>query len=144
AAADVRVAERGRGGASNVTPLTRYRAVTPERPTPVLRLPGQIVTPYPAGAFVNATVLAVPSEKLPEIRGWRSDFSSLTEQEIAERLRPAPVALHGPVIDGSRLRVWARAKTDYPRIVVVHLLEPGQNFAAIGVGLAANRWHLLS
>ena len=138
-----RVVERGRGNQPNVTPLTRYRAITSERPTPVVRLQGDVVEAYPAGARKQITLLALPAASMPRVLGWRRGFSALTTAEISRRLRPEPVQLTGPRIDGAELRVWARSETDYPRLIVLHLLRPGGDFVHLRLGRVWRRWQLL-
>jgi hypothetical protein len=145
AGASWRVVERGPARQPNVTPLTRYARVSTEKPTPVVRIGGDVAAAYPEGARLPVTVLAVPSARLPKVLGWRRDFSALTPDEIGRRLRPQPVRLAGPQLadDASELRVWARSKTDYPRIVVLHLLRPGGDFAHVRFGVARRRWRRL-
>jgi hypothetical protein len=104
--------------------------------TPVLRLR----TP-------RADVLAVPAPTIPNLVGWRADFSGLSRAQIAERLRPRPVHLAGPRIAGDTraLRLWARATAGYPRIVVAHLLAAGgRRFIDVRVGVADRRWRRLT
>jgi hypothetical protein len=81
-----------------------------------------------------------------ELLGWRDGFSSLSRSEIAHRLRPRPVRLTGPHVakDADELRVWARSETDYPRMIVLHLLLPGQSFAHVRLGVVWRRWRLLT
>jgi hypothetical protein len=146
AGAPWRVVEHGRGHEPDVTPLTRFARLTSERPTPVLRLDGNVVEAYPEGARLPIRVLAVPAARLRELLGWRENFSSLSPSEIAHRLRPRPVRLTGPRLgkDAEALRVWARSKTDYPRMIVLHLLLPGQNFAHVRLGVVWRHWRLLT
>jgi len=143
AGATWRVIERGRARQPNVTPLTRYARASTERPTPVVRIAADVAAAYPEGARLPVTVLALPSARLPDVLGWRRNFSALTPDEIGRRLRPQPVRLAGPQLAGDALRVWARAKTDYPRIVVLHVLRPGGDFAHVRLGVATRRWRLL-
>jgi hypothetical protein len=144
AGAPWRVVEHGRAHQADVTPLTRFARLTGERPTPVLRLDGDVVEAQ--GARQRVRVLAVPAARLRELLGWRENFSSLSPSDIAARLRPRPVRLTGPRLakDADELRVWARAQTDYRRLIVLHLLLPGQNFADVRLGVASRRWRLLT
>src|SRR5439155_5805141 len=96
AGAPWRVVERGRARQPNVTPLTRYAHVSKEKPTPVVRVGGDVVAAYPEGARLPVTALALPSSRLPDVLGWRRDFSALTPDEIGRSLRPQPVQLSGP------------------------------------------------
>jgi hypothetical protein len=140
-----RIVERGRAHQPDVTPVTRFARLTSERPTPVLRLDGEVVEAYPEGGTLPVRVLAVPAARLRQLFGWRENFSSRSMSDIADRLRPRPVHLTGPRLarDANELRVWARAQTDYPRRIVLHLLLPGQNFAQVRLGVVWRRWRLL-
>jgi hypothetical protein len=145
AGAPWRVLESGRTRQPDVTPLTRFARVTSERPTPVLRLDGDVTSTSAQGAQVPVRVLAVPAARLRGLIGWRRSFSSLSLDEIARKLRPRPVGLAGPRLatDVDRLRVWARSQTDYPRMIVLHLLLPGESFAHIRLGVVWRRWQRL-
>jgi hypothetical protein len=129
----------------DVTPLTRFARVTGEKTTPVLRLGGAVEDVQPASDLLATRVLALAAERLPDVLGWRDGFSELSRAEIARRLRPAPVRLGGPRLaaDVREVRVWARAQTDYPRDIVLHLLAPGQRFADVRLGRVWRRWQLL-
>jgi hypothetical protein len=113
--------------------------------TPALRLDGAVNETYPSGAQLAVRVLALPAARLPDVLGWRGDFSSLSRGEVARRLRPAPVRLTGPRLapDATVIRVWARAQTDYPRRIVLHFLLPDQRFALVVLGEVFHRWQLL-
>jgi hypothetical protein len=145
AGAPWRIVERGRARQPNVTPLTRYSRISTEKPTPVVRVGGDVVAAYPEGARLPVTVLALPTARLREVLGWRRDFSAVTPLELGRRLRPQPVRLAGPQLaaGADKLRVWARSQTDYPRLVVLHLLRPGGDFAHVRFGIASRRWRLL-
>jgi len=132
-----RVVERGAGPAastSDVTPLTRFAAASRERPTPVFRLDGTVVAAR--SSLLPVRVLALPAARIPDLRGWRDDLVGFPRAEVERRLRPWPVRLAGPKLapDAQGLRVWARAKTDFPRIVVLHFLLPGQSFEHVRLG----------
>ncbi|HEY3184081.1 MAG TPA: hypothetical protein VGJ77_14665 [Gaiellaceae bacterium] len=126
--------------AGDVTPLTRFAA-----PTPALRLDGDVLQAYPRGGQVPVRVLALPARRLPQLLGWRGGFARTSRGELASRLRPQPVRLHGPPLarDARALRAWARVRAGEPRIVVAHLLLPGQRFAHVVLGVATRRWRLL-
>lgn len=145
AGAGLRVVERGRGRQPDVTPLTRFARVTSEPATAVLRLDGELADPDPRSARVALRVLGLPAARVPELLGWRPGFSRLSRETIARRLRPTPVRLHGPRLgaDVRALRVWARSRSDSPRLLVFHFLLPGQDFAHVAVGLVGRRWRLL-
>ena len=126
----------------------RFTVGTPSRVlartdgTPALRLDGAVREAYPSGAQLAVRVLALPAAAVPRALGWRDSFSALTRPEIARRLRPAPVRLAGPALapDVRALRVWARSRTDYPRVVVLHFLLPDQRFARVELGVVFRRW----
>jgi hypothetical protein len=123
----------------------RWRTVGPARGgTPAIRLEGAIRVPQ--GNDIPVRVLAVPASRIPAVYGWRDDFSTMTRDDIAQRLRPTKVRLTGPALarDATQLRVYARAKTDFPRAIVLYFLLPRQRFAQITIGLAWHRWRLLS
>src|SRR5207249_2690142 len=120
AGAEWRVSERGRHNSLDVTPLTRFRRVSAEQPTPTLRLNGTVEDVATESGTVAATVVAFPAGKVARLRGWRNDFSALSRAELAQRLRPSPVHMSGLRLsaDARRLRVRARGQTDYPRRLV--------------------------
>ena len=140
-----RVAERGRAREAGVTPLTQFANLTSERPTPAVRLDGNVVDVSRQGGIPSVRVLAVPAASLQHVLGWRDNFSSLSPAQIAARLRPNPIRLRGPRLATTTdaLRVWARSQTDYPRMIVLHLLLPGQNFAALRLGVVWRHWQRL-
>ncbi len=151
AGAQWRIAEHAPGrssGSGDATPLTRYRLPTRERPTPVLRLSSSLVDPARAAGEAQAVELVgLPTGRLGEVLGWRPGFSKLSRAALAARLRPRPVSLRGPGLahDGRSLRVWVRAVTERPRLVVVHLLQPAeQRFGFIRLGAADRRWRRLT
>jgi hypothetical protein len=128
----------GRG--DDVTPLSRFAAIRSEPPTPAVRLDAELVQ---ANTQEPLTVLALPAARITRLLGWRRDFSRLAPGVIARKLRPHTVTLRGPRLDGSAIRVWARAQTDYPRIVVLHLLRPGQDFVHLRLGVVWRHWRRL-
>ena len=111
---------------------------------PALRLDGA-VNETSSGSQLPVRVLALPSASLPRVLGWRDDFADASRTELAHRLRPAPVRLTGLTLapDASELRVWARAKTDYPRTILLHLMLPSQHFVEIELGTVFHHWELL-
>jgi hypothetical protein len=120
-------------------------AVGFERSAPALRLDGAVNEAYPSGAQLPVRVLALPAARIAEVAGWRSSFSDLSRSEIARRLRPTPVRLTGPALarDARALRVWGRAQTDYPRLIVLHFLLPNQRFVHLRLGQVWRHWQLL-
>jgi hypothetical protein len=140
-----RVVERSaEGGAQpDATPLTRFARIAVERPKPVLRLSGGLREAPGASGELRVEVLALPAPRLPELLGWRESFSPLTRAEIARKLRPKPVRLEGPRIapDARALRVWVRAKSQVPRLAVLHFLRPeAQRFESLLLGRVAPEW----
>jgi hypothetical protein len=133
--------------ATDVTPLTRYRSVTDERPTPVLRLPTRLAEPDAAGSELTVEVLGVPASRITALEGWRDSFSSVRRDELAQRLHPRPMGLRGPAVpvDATALRVSARADTVFPRIAVAHFLLPReQRFRPVVLGFLRDNWRPLS
>jgi hypothetical protein len=143
--ADFAVGARWRTSGGDVAPLTRLARAGSERPTPGLRLDGGILPTLPSAAELPVQLVGVAAARLEDLRGWRRGFSKLSRAEIAHRLRPRPIRLHGPTIaaDATALRVWARADTDRERILVLHLLLPGQTFAHVPVGAVWKSWQRL-
>ena len=115
------------------------------RATPSLRLGGAVEDVEPASDLLAVRVLGLPANRIDRVLGWRDDFSSLSRTQIARRLRPSPVKLAGPALapDIDALRVRARAQTDYPREIVLHLLAPGQRFVDVSLGKVWRRWRQL-
>jgi hypothetical protein len=115
------------------------------RPAPVIRISGDVQNGFPEGSQRPVEVLALPASQVPHVLGWRSGFSALSRNQIAQRLRPHPISLGGPAIapDAREIRVWARAQTDFPRGVVLDLLRPDQRFAQLSLGIVGRRWRLL-
>jgi hypothetical protein len=64
------------------------------------------------GLPVAATVLGVPASAIRAIRGWRSDFASVSQDELAHTVRPSrPPALHGAVLPAAARSVSVRVTT---------------------------------
>jgi hypothetical protein len=124
--------------------LTRYAAVSDESPTPVLRFAATIVDPVTQDQR-PLELIGLPAAKLPEVTGFRGDFSAATLRVIAGRLNLGATHLSGPLLagDARAVRIWARSETPYPRLVVLHLLLPGQQFAYLRVGTAGRSWQRL-
>src|SRR5438270_685595 len=112
---------------------------------PALRFQADVAPALPSSSDLPVALLGVGAGRLPEVRGWRAGFSPLARSEIAHRLRPRPIELRGPkpAEDATALRVWIRADTQYPRIVVLHLLLRGRTFAHVRAGVAWTRWRRL-
>ncbi|HZC29304.1 MAG TPA: hypothetical protein VE269_06155, partial [Gaiellaceae bacterium] len=122
------------------------RNVSLVRAVPAIRLTGDVNETDPAGQQLQLRVLGIPARAIPRVHGWRDSFAGLSRAQIAHRLRPAPVRLTGPALarDVRSLRVWARSQTDFPRLVILHLLLPNQRFAQVRLGPVWKRWQLLS
>lgn len=139
-----RVIERGDFGATNVSPLTRFAAVSSETPTPVLRLRA---IPRETGRLAERelAVLAVPTSAIPKIGGWRDSFSDLSMIAVAERLSARRASLRGPIVPAgaTAIRVWAQGRTDIPRTAELSLLLPGQRFERFPLGSLERSWRLL-
>ena len=141
-----RVLERGpQRDVTDVTPLTRFRRVSREPPTPVLRLAAELRNVNPALEPLPVQVVGIPADRIASVRGWRDDFSPLSRAEMAQRLRPRPLRLRGPPVgpDADAVRLWARSDTEAPRIAVLHFLLPGQRFGYLRLGLLDTRWRRL-
>jgi hypothetical protein len=112
---------------------------------PLLRLDGRVEDAAARLSPVPATVLGAPASSIPRLRGWRGNFSSLSLEQIARRVRPRPVAMRGLPLarDAREVRVWARGRTDYARRLVLHVLQPDQTFAHVVVGFISRRRSLL-
>jgi hypothetical protein len=135
-------------GFPDVTPLTRYARASAEPPTPVLRVIGRLRERFVPGASRSVAVLALPSERIPSLLGWRESFSSLTAAEIAARLRPRSVRLSGVKVapNSYALRVWAHGQRGRPpRLGVLHFLFPKeQRFGQLSLGIIPRHWSLMS
>ncbi|MDQ3858883.1 MAG: hypothetical protein M3327_10635, partial [Actinomycetota bacterium] len=135
-------------GDFDVTPLTRFAAASDEPPTPILRLKARVQEASVAGQDLEVEVLGIPAERIPELRGWRDSFSTLTRREIASRLRPQPLRLKGPRLgrDTAAIRFWAWSGAERERFVVFHFLRPkDQRFVFLRGGtLARGRWQRLT
>jgi hypothetical protein len=123
----------------SVAPLTRFSALTPQSPTPVLRLPGLDITQDPASA-PSLEVLGIPHDRLPAVLGWQRGYSASSPAELGRRLSSPAARLRGPALsDGAReIRTWAKAPV--PRTMTLWLLEPGQRFRALPGAMVSMRW----
>jgi hypothetical protein len=101
--------------------LARYRALAPGVGAwPILRQVADAAGTR--GAPLTPTVLGVPSDALPLLHGWRSDFSPRSPAELAQLLRPRTgVALAGASIPrtATRLRLPARTTGTAVQLVLV-------------------------
>jgi hypothetical protein len=99
----------------DAAPLRSYDRLGPgDRAFPILRQVGSV--PGQGSAAASPAVLGVPAEAISSLH-WRSDFSSLSREQIAERL-----AVHGTVrLRGVRLPSSTRTLTLPVRIEGVAL-----------------------
>jgi hypothetical protein len=147
AGAQWRVVERSAAedvSAPDVTPLSRFADASRERPTPVFRLEGRVRERFAAGATLPVEILALPSERIPSLSGWRNGFSSSSRSELAKRLQAEPVELRGIEVapNATALRVWVRShRTRPPRLATLHFLLPEeQRFAHLQLGVTGPEW----
>jgi hypothetical protein len=144
AGASWRVTERGARppATASVAPLTRYRRITREQPTPVLRLSAALDATG-ASTAADIQVLGIPGERLREIKGWRADFSDASLAAVGRTLARERRPLRGPRLDPSAtaIRMWARSPS--ANAVLLRVVAPGQAFAEIPVGSAGPAWHHL-
>jgi ABC-type antimicrobial peptide transport system permease subunit len=103
-------------------PLPRFRALADS--IPVLRLSGNVGR---LEGSPGLTLLGIPADDIPKLR-WRSDYSSLSRDEIADRLRPAgDVSVQGVRLppDVRRLVLPFRAHGDELAVRAVVLTRSG-------------------
>jgi len=95
-----------------VAPVDRFRSLSSDvRAIPVVRLPGNVRRLETSRGF---TLLGLPAQDLTAL-SWRGDYSSLSQDELARRLRPArSVAPNGVRLpaEGKRLELPLRARGD--------------------------------
>jgi hypothetical protein len=134
---------------NDVLPLTRYARVSGESPSPVLRMSvqQQNVSTRFNQAGVPMTLLALPADKLPDVRGWRSDFTHLPRSTLSHLLAPRPVALGGPKASrqATALRLWVKGR-GFPTQVVLWLQRPSQETEILTfprIVPPSGRWTLL-
>jgi hypothetical protein len=90
----------------HAAPLRRYEALGG---LPVLRRSADVTR------LGGATLLGIPADAVPRVLGFRGDFSSLSQDELARRLRPSrPGDLHGVRVppDARRLVLPVRVYGD--------------------------------
>jgi hypothetical protein len=112
--------------------IDRFRSIAPGvRPIPVVRLSGNVRRLETSQGF---TLLGLPAPALPEL-SWRSDYSSLSQEELARRLRlPGSVALRGVrlPLSGKRLELPVRAHGDELAVRAIVVTRDG---SARGIAL---------
>jgi hypothetical protein len=110
-------------------PVARFAKVG--HPIPVLRLSGNVRR---LEGSPGLTALGIPADDIPRLR-WRSDYSSLSQAEIARRLEPArDVSLRGVRLpdDARRLVLPLRARGDELAVRAVVVTRDG---GAVGLRL---------
>ena len=118
-------------------PLARFEKVA--HPIPVLRLSGNVSR---LEGSPGLTVLGIPAGDIPRIR-WRSDYSSLSQQEIANRLRPrSNASLEGVRLPATatRLTLPVRANGDP---LSVRALVATRSGGGVGIDLGTTASKLL-
>jgi len=115
-------------------PLSAYRGVAPGTlAAPVVRLGATAPAP---GQPAQATVLGVPAGAISSIRSWRGDFASVSQAEVAHRLRPArPAALNGaPLPQGASAVSLAVATAGRPVNLALAIETPRGDFDNVPLG----------
>ena len=135
----------------DLTRLIRVREAAPPerlaelggsvRVEPILRLSGNVSR---TGGRTGISVLGIDSDTLPVLNRWRSDFSALSQQELAARIQPSgDAAARGPVLpeDATALELPAQG----PAVILIASVEnPGGDFTQLELGQAAREDGVLS
>jgi hypothetical protein len=130
-------------GQTDVTPLSRYKSITSERPTPALRLQASVVEATVAGDELPVEVLGLPAASVHKLVGWKTSFSDLGPGEVGEVLTPHRRGFGGlRLARGARdLRAWMRSDAQLTRFVVLHFFVPDrQAFVHLRGGTLSRRW----
>ena len=143
AGATWRTSERSGSGpdTTSVAPLTRYRTLTAEAPTPVIRTAATMdVVGDPIDADVQ--VLGIPHARVAALSGWRASFSSDTPADIGRALAKPRARFRGPRLaaGATAIRIWGRAPVQ--SAVTVRLLTDGQ-FGVLPIGGIGPDWRRL-
>ena len=105
-------------------------------PVAVIRRSGN-VTGLNTGRGVN--VLGLPASRVPEIDGWRGDFSGSSLDALARRIAPRkPAAMRGPLLpkDARALRLRASGG---PVSLVASVRTPAGGFLVLDLGVVNGR-----
>jgi hypothetical protein len=106
-------------------PLRRFQSLAPDvRAIPLLRQSGNVRR---LEGSPGITLLGIPANDIPSLR-WRADYSSLSRDEIAKRLRPArDVTLRGVRLpdDAQRLVLPFRSRGDELAVRAVVITRAG-------------------
>jgi FtsX-like permease family len=130
-------------GQTDVTPLSRYRSITSERPTPALRLQASVVEATLAGDELPVEVLGLPAASAHKLVGWKRSFSDIGPGNVGEVLAPHRRGFGGLRLarDARELRAWMRSDAQLTRFVVLHFFVPDrQAFVHLRGGTLARRW----
>jgi hypothetical protein len=119
----------------DAAPLSSYQSLGDGvNVVPLIRQTGSV------GAFGGPntfTLLGLPPEAFPTLRGWRGDFSSTPLPELARRIRPAhPETMRGPEIPGDATGLVLPASVVGGDIsLVAEVLTPTGRFLHLDLGL---------
>jgi hypothetical protein len=120
----------------DVAPLARYRALGDDVDVvPAIRRHASV--PRLAGTQ-TLTTLALPAAQLPVLSGWRTDFSSRSREEIAERLAPPePPELRGVRLPPAATSIGLRARASGDPVgLEANILNVRGDFTTIELGVA--------
>ena len=134
-----RTSERSGSGpdTTSVAPLTRYRTLTAEAPTPVIRT---AATMDVVGDPIDAESRCSHSPpRVAALSGWRASFSSDTPADIGRALAKPRARFRGPRLaaGATAIRIWGRAPVH--SAVTVRLLTDGQ-FGVLPIGGIGPDW----
>lgn len=135
---DLRVVELGTGLSisQSVVPTDRYDALGGGvHGVPVLRTAGEV---EPDG---RVEILALPAEDVGGLRGWRSDFSSLSAAQIGERIEmPGSWAVAGQRLlpEEDKLRIQLRFSGSQVRLAAV-VGTAGGDYVRVDLGTITER-----
>jgi hypothetical protein len=97
---------------------------------PVLRVSGDVST----GSRTGITVLGLDPETIPALTGWRDDFSALSQEALAARIRPTgEAAPRGPVLpeDATTLELPAQGP---PVTITASVETPDGGYSQLQLG----------
>jgi hypothetical protein len=137
---DLRVVETGTELTSSptVVPIGRYGLLGPEAIAyPIVR------RELEAAAAGRVTVLGVPPEALPLLRGWRADYSAVPASELARRIAvPGSWTMAGRELTGDQVVVRLRLDGDPLRVAAV-VATPDGDFQRVDFGTIGPGQHVL-
>ena len=106
---------------------------------PVLRVSGDVST----GSRTGITVLGLDPETIPALTGWRDDFSALSQEALAARIRPTgEAAPRGPVLpeDATTLELPAQGP---PVTITASVETPDGGYSQLQLGEPAPEGNVL-